>query len=369
MNAALTALDFAAVRDLEEFPDPVASVYLGLEPETPTRNPEQLRLRSALGKLADQGADGATIEAVRAWADEITPYPGELAVFAAGGQVRLAQSLPGHVRTDRVFFGAPAHLVPLMRWLQEHPAYAVVIIDRTGADITAVRAGAASGSTWEVKGPDDEIERNAPGGWSQPRYQRRAEDSWSHNAGAVAEEVIRTTRELAAGLLLVAGDVRAVQLLEDHLPPAMLRQVALHRLPGGRSPDGSAERRRELTVEIVERYAAERTAALLEEFAAERTHGTATAGASATLEALARGQVRCLFVVDDPGDARTAWFGPALLCAADESQLPPADARWVKGRLVDVAVRAAVLTDAEIRVIDGGMDEGIGALCRFVAPA
>jgi hypothetical protein len=87
------------------------------------------------------------------------------------------------------------------------------------------------------------------GGWSQPRYQRRAEDSWQHNAMAVADAVTQATRDLHAGLLLVAGDVRAVQLLRDHLPPETRRQVTLRSVPGAgrtarRPPAGPRSSRR-----------------------------------------------------------------------------------------------------------------------------
>jgi hypothetical protein len=35
------------------------------------------------------------------------------------------------------------------------------------------------------------------------------------------------------------------------------------------------------------------------------------------------------------------------------------------GRLVDVAVRAALLTDAEVWIVDKPLPEGVGAICRF----
>jgi hypothetical protein len=223
-----------------------------------------------------------------------------------------------------------------------------------------------------VAGPDDEIERNAPGGWSQPRYQRRAEDSWRHNAGAVADAVTHALPTVHSGLLLVAGDVRAVQLLQERLPTGMRRAVPIRHLPGGRSEDGSAQARRAAIGIALDEFVAEQTALVLDRFIAGRGPGGATVeGVSATLAALAEGRVQTLLVADDPTDERVAWFGPDVMCVDDPGQLPRAGtARELRaGRLVDVAVRGALLTDAEIRVLDPAtaaeLGDRIGALCRY----
>src|SRR6266487_1390161 len=338
MNTVDTALDLSAVRGLARPLDPVASVYLGLATSNPTLDAGEdldLRWRSIGSRLASEGADPATIDAIGSVVAGTTSYPMELALFAASGQVRLGHHIPGGAPFDRARFGAPADLVPLLRWLQRHPPHVVVLTDRTGADVTTVPAAAAAGSTRTVVGPDDEIERNAPGGWSQPRYQRRAEDSWQHNAAAVAEAVTRALRESRAGLLLVAGDVRAVQLLREHLPPAVRRQVTVRDLPGGRGHGGTVE------------------------------------GVPATLAALAAGRVDTLFVADDTDDERTAWYAPHVLCAAtrDEIARDAGAGQPAAGRLVDVAVRAALLTDAEVRVMHGPFQDRIGGVCRFVPTA
>jgi hypothetical protein len=287
-----------------------------------------------------------------------------MALFASDGQVRLVQPLPGGGFTDRVRFSAIPDVVPVLAWLQRHPPYLVVVTDRTGAEVTTVPGGGAGGSTRTVVGPDDEIERNAPGGWSQPRYQRRAEDSWQHNAATVAEVVTRELRDLPTTLLLVAGDVRAVQLLRDHLPPLVRRRLTPRHLPGGRSRDGSADVRRAAIRAAVDGYVADTTLAALDRFHDSDPHHVVE-GIPATLAALAAGRVGTLFVADDPGDERTAWFGPDVLCAADRHAIT---GTVVRGRLVDVAVRAALRTDAEVRVVDvaaGRFTDGIGGLCRF----
>jgi hypothetical protein len=375
MITRTTGLDITTVRDLVRPLDPVASVYLGLTPATPTVDTgEDLYLRwRSLGKgLGEQGADRSTVDAIGRHLAGQPVFPTELAIFATGGAVLLAQPIPGGARFDRGRFAAPADVVPLLAWLHRHPPYVVVVIDRAGADVTAVPGGVMSGSTAVVTGPDDEIERNAPGGWAQPRYRRRAEDSWRHNAAAVADATTRALRDLPARLLLVAGDVRATQLLREHLPAQIRRDVTLRHLPGGRSPDGSTAARQEAIAQAVTGYAADTTTALLDRFT-ERDPAGAVEGLAATLAALAAGRVATLFVADDPDDTRTAWYSPHVLCAAAVNDIPDGDGhgdgRWpARGRLVDVAVRAALLTDADVRVVDiaaGRFAQSIGALCRY----
>ncbi len=140
-------------------------------------------------------------------------------------------------------------------------------IDRSGADVTAVPRGAATGSTHTVVGPDDEIERNAPGGWAQPRYHRRAEDSWRHNAAAVADAARQELHRIDADLLLVAGDVRAAQMLEERLSPSLHENLTMGHLPGGRSADGADVSRRAVAAEAREAFATAQTGRLLARFA------------------------------------------------------------------------------------------------------
>lgn len=364
------ALNRKAMRELVRPLEPILSIYLGLRPDTPTVDPVEdlsLRWRAFAGELIEQGATPSTVEAVGRHLAALPAAPTEVCLFAADDRVLFEQQMPGGVAVDQARYAAPARLVPLLTWLQQHPAHVTIVTDRTGADVTAVGTGEVNGTTETVVGPDDEIERNAPGGWAQPRYQRRAEDSWRHNAAAVAEATLRALKQTGAGLLLLAGDVRAVQLLEERLPDHRNQGVCLRHVPGGRQPDGSASARRVAVGEQVAAYAVELSAKLLDQFEAERgPRGRAVEGIAATLAALAEGRAETLLLVENPGDNRRAWFGPDILCIDDPSQAGARLTGLREGRLVDVAVRAALLTDADVRVVDGASPaEGIGALCRF----
>jgi hypothetical protein len=362
MKTMRTALDLTTVRDLVRTVVPTASVYLraGTGDAADTAEDLELRSRTVQSELRLHGTDGSIVDLVRDAVGQVASPLSGLAVVASARGLLLAEFLPDITTDDRVHFGAPADVRPLLSWLQRRPAYVLVVTDRTGADVTAVAEGAVDGSTRTVVGPDDEIERNAPGGWSQPRYQRRAEDSWLHNAATVADAVTRTVRELRAGLVLVAGDVRAVQLLRDRLPSALRRDVHITHVPGGRGNDGSAANRDQAVAAAVAAYADDLVAADLHRLA-DASPGLAVNGAHDTLRALADGRVATLFITDDPDDDRPAWYTTDVRCAAEPDHLSHA----VPGRLPDVAVRAALLTDAKVRVVPGPLPDGIAGLCRF----
>jgi hypothetical protein len=351
---------------------PVVAVYLG-KPNGVAMDPVEeldLRWRALTGELVAWGADRHTIEVIGEEVADVAEHPRERAVFAARGEVLLAQDTPGGVGVDRAVYGTPPLIAPLLAWRQRRPAYVEVVTDRTGAQLISVAAGGAAPTVEEVIGPDDEIERNAPGGWSQPRYHRRAEDSWRHNAAAVADATVTALRRVDADLLLVAGDVRAVQLFRERLPHGLIRHIRMAPLPGGRSQDGSAPARHVARERAIRAHADAREARVLARLDAAPV-GVAVRGASDTLAALAAGRAHTLLVVDEPEDHREAWFSPEILCASSPDRRAPGGLR--PGRMIDVAVRAALLTDAEVVVCDANVaceagvpiPDGLAALCRY----
>ncbi len=362
------------VRELVAGIEPACSVYLGIQPSDLAIDFAAdlgKRWRAHTSSLTDAGTDTDTRDAVSEYLRWLEPEPTELAVFASQGRIRTAGTLPDTERFDLVNWGAPASVVPLLAWLQRHPPYVVGLVDRSGADVTTVPAGATRGTTETVRGPDDEIDRVKAGGWSSPRYQRRAEDSWQHNAEAAAGAIAAAADRVGARLLLIGGDVRMTQLLAERLPALLLRQAPIRHVSGGRSPDGSQQVRHEMISSALAEYAAATNRESLERFAAAVAgDGIAVAGAADTLAALLAGRVETLFVPDGQSDSRTAWFGPDLLCVSRRDEAPAGTESGLRqGPLVDVAVRAALLTDAQVRVIDttdaDRLPDRIGALCRF----
>jgi hypothetical protein len=367
---AVSGYGVSALRDLYHRTGPYASVYASVRP---TGEQDVLqRWRALATELIQQGAGTRLVEVVHHRVLNEVPGPGVLAVYAADEEALLAVTMPGSAQPDLARYGVLPHLLPLLEWLQDRPSYVTALVDRTGADITLHPGGTASPVQWTVEGPDDEIERNAPGGWSQPRYQHRAEDSWEHNAVAVVESLVPVIQEHTVPLLVLAGDVRALQYLEKHLPARVTRHVTIRHVSGSRSPDGSDPLRAEQVADAVRLTVAEQTASLLAQFDEERRPGgRAVDGVAPTLEAFRESRVGVLLLARDVGDTRTAWFGLDPTAAADERQdLERVGVQPRRGPLVDIAVRSALLTRARIRILEssGAPEapvEGIGALCRF----
>ena len=367
----MTNLGTAALRELYAAGSPVASVYFNLR--ATDEDAAAPRWRVIADQLAEHGAPDPTISALTDHVLARVPGPGVLAAFLTADDTLFVGDMPGSGQPDHGEHGPLPHLVPLLEWLQDRPAHVVAVVDRLGADIAVYPRAASEAITTSITGPDDEIERNAPGGWSQPRYQHRAEDSWSHNAALVADQVGHILRRHDARLLVLAGDVRALQYLDEHLPTWTRQGVVVRRISGGRSNDGSWSRRSAQIVEEVRRAAADERTSMLAELAEGRhPGGQAVEGVQATLAALAEGRVRTLLLVAGAKPGRTAWFGPGPTdVAARPDRLIQAGVPVERGALTDVAIRAAILTSAEIRVLEpgriGAPAEGIGALCRFVA--
>jgi hypothetical protein len=379
----ITQNDTKALDEVLRAEGPVASVYFRREPR-PRREGAELRWHALAEGLAARGAGPGTLRVLTERVHAALPGSGMLAAFAAGDRLLFAtelaeppdlpelRELPGTAFDDVATYGAAPHLLPLLEWWQEHPAHVLAVVDRTGADIDIFPQGSAEAVHQTVAGPDDEIVRNAAGGragWSQMRYQHRAEDSWEHNATRVAETLSDDLARYSADLLLLAGDVRALQYLSRHLPPWVRKGVAIREVPGSGArrdavPARSAERETHRAVDDDNR-------AVLRRLAEERYRaGLAVEGPHATLGALSRGQVNTLVVTHDPADRRTAWFGPAPTEVSDRRrELPQTPA--TRAPLTDVAVRAAVLTGADVRILPPGTPDaparGIGALCRFAA--
>jgi hypothetical protein len=362
-----------ALHVLVEARGPWVSAYVGLSDRDPQGQPVErsARWHALATALLDEGAPAAVVAAVGGAVQAEPPGPAVLTAFANGGGAVTLFRVAHLDEPDTAGAGPLPRVLPLLGWLQDHPPHVVVVADRTGADIEAVAVGGRS-RAWTVAGPADEIERNAPGGWAQGRFQRRAEDSWAHNAARVAEAVATAVHETQARLVVAAGDVRAVQLLEEHLPEGLRKQIAWRHVSGGRSPDGSQRTRPERVDEVLQSVVDEQVGALLGRFAQERAPGgVGVEGVPETFAALSRGEVAALLLVPGALDGRTAWFGPRPAHVLPEGdELPPAD--WgpaVRASLVDVAVRAALGTRGQVWLVPDGLPgspaEGIGAICRF----
>ena len=292
-----------------------------------------------------------------------------LIAIAAGEELAFRLNLPDDIR-DEFRMGALPHLLPIFDWLQNHPPYAVVSIDRTGGEIHVVGT-LGDDETIEVEGEHDEIRKVNAGGWSHRRYQNRAEDSWEQNAEDVAEALAKLMRTEGLKLAIVLGDVRARAFLRENSPPDIEPLLFdLHVDPHYR--DGVEHARDDIEAAVAS-LKAERLAAVLEKFSEERgQEDLASDGIEATFAALRMSGVETL-LVKSPGLEDPAWFSRSDMSQGAERRevLEEMGLSDIEEAATDeVLVRLALGTGAAVCVIpelseDKGPKDGVGAILRF----
>lgn len=350
---------------------PVVSVYLSLGQSATGYGGEiGLRWRALREQLVERGVDDVALAPLDERITATAPCPRTLCAFVRDGKLE-AQELEELDGPDLASVGPLPIVVPLLGWRQRWVPYVTVLTDRTGADLAAFLGAGAPVATENVIGPDDEIERNAPGGWSglaQPRYQHRAEDSWAHNAAEVVDHVVKMVAQVDARLVLTAGDVRAVQELTDRLPEHV-RHMQEHVTAGLEQRDGRVRLLpATISTKVHEAAARARTQAV-EELEAAMGNKHLAAGEEACAEALRRGAVARLVVVDQLGDDRWAWVWPDDPQRIASSDAPIAEVPGAEqAPLREALVRAAFAQGGDVTVIgpeEGDLADGFGALLRY----
>jgi peptide subunit release factor 1 (eRF1) len=323
------------------------------------------RWRVQRDQLAGQGAPEPCLDAIEELVGPAHLVGESLAVIADAGGVIVVRHLQQARDDDRASWALLPDLVPLLRWHQDQIPYVLVLADHGGADIIAEHPGHR---TLHAEAGDGDPERkSAPGGWSQKRYQQRAEEDWAATARDVAAEVATAAGRVGAEIVILGGDVRSTHLIHEQLPSDLAARVRF--IDHGRALDGSEDEREREVHRLVATAVAESSVALLESFKEERgQHDRAADGLAATVEALNRAAVEVLLIGDVEGP--TAWVtvdspvpvGIDAATAATGTETTPVE---VPAR--DALIRAAFGTGAAVRIIPtaGPAAEGIGALLRW----
>lgn len=345
---------------------PFVSLYLNTE-VTSEASPHdiELRWRALRGQAEDEGAGRTALTALDTQTKGSHKRGQGLVAVANPEEVLLTRNLSRGVR-DQVKFGALPHLLPLIEWRQGHPSYVLVLADRVGADIYVAHSY-RRGETVSIdgeSGPDisRSFAEESPG-----HDQQRAENLWESNAARVAGEVTNIVRNHGIELVAVAGDVRAVGFLREHLPEKMRESVL--EVEGSRA--NSYEDVQEDLEQTLAAFEARTTEAVLDVF---RSGGgqpqLAVEGIEATLDALRKAQVDTLLVSQHGDDEGVAWFATTEANqAATERELLAGLGLGdlAQGPLIDVLVRSAYATGAKVRAVpeEQSPSEGVGAILRY----
>jgi hypothetical protein len=336
---------------------PVATVCADVTHTTESADTElDLRVRAIAGRLTEQGAPEAVVEAVRSRllegndGGEAGTLKGRALVVAADGSVVLDQALRDAPVREIAEWSAHADVLPVLRQLPGRVPHIVVLTDRTGADITYMGLPGQVEEQETVKGDTFQIRKFQGGGWAHHRYQHNAENKWVHNAEEVARQISSMARRLSPRFVLVAGDIRARQILTDRASD-LWSDLIVSMDEGGRAAGADREPVDRRMDELVAEHEAREVADVLEKLQASAAHGLSVTGTAPVVEALRKGQVETLVLADDPGeDTLLVGNGPAEL-GVDQHDM---DALGVHGEVVpaDRALLAAsVASSAGVVVV------------------
>jgi protein required for attachment to host cells len=252
--------------------------------------------------------------------------------------------------------GATVGTIPSLRELvhaaEDFPPYAVVVAEQHEAILLLVER-----LTWEraVEFESNDYPRHQQqGGWSQRRYQDRADERVEHFANRIAEEIRRAFEQSneAIEYLVIAADEPMYSALMSELHGSVKDRVIgrIHVELESSLPDVideaepivlMAERKREL-------------AAVQAAHDGRAAGGKGVEGAQETVTALQAGQVQTLVMNDDFSDAGWADYTMPLYGAGRVPREHPAGGdvnNLVEVALEDALVRLAVLSDAEVELV------------------
>jgi hypothetical protein len=323
--------------------------------------------------LLEQGVDGATVEAVVSAKGTHDEGQSRLVVASTGDhEVRLAMSLRHPPRQPIIDVAPLPHLLPLVDELSQRVPYVLVRCDRAGATVEAWRnlgdqAATVEGDVESGWGPDP----RGPSAWQHTTHQHLLEQGW---IGDIAKDIVRTISRLAnqvkPELVIGAGDQRELHAIEEHLPADLKGRWTT--VAGGRGEDGSEPLVRRRVKDLLHLHLALKELDLLDKYAEERGQlDRGCDGIAETVEALRKAQVDTLLIPTWSPFHGVLWFGPepTQIGSSPEELAAFGEPTATSGPIVDVLLRAAIGTGADVRHVAHELDQaphgGAGALLRY----
>lgn len=333
----------------------------------------ELRVRALADELIQQEAPEVVVAAVRGRlleghdGGQVGTLRGRALVVAADGSVVLDEALADVPRQPFAEWSPRPSLLPVLRQLAGRVPHVVVIADRVGADISVAGVPGQSDDERQVDGDTFHMRKVKVGGWAHNTYMHTAENQWEENAGLVIDELTSVARRLPLRFILIAGDVRARQILSDKAPAAWSDLVVTME-EGGRAAGADREPVERRTAELVAEHEARDIATAVEQVQAAGAHGLAVTGTPGVVEALRKGQVETLVLTDEQDDATLlVGSGPLELGVKQQDM----DALGIHGEVAPagpVFIEAAVASAAGVLVVPGAAlpgGEPVAAILRY----
>jgi hypothetical protein len=328
---------------------PYATVCADVTHTTENADTElELRVRGITEKLTEQGAPDVVVEAVRSRllqaneGGDAGTLRGRAVVVAADGTVVLDEVLADVPRDPVAAWSPQPDLLPVLRQLAARVPHAVVITDRIGADIALASLAGRPEQEETVEGDTFHMRKVKVGGWAHNTYMHTAENQWEENAGKVADELASLARRHRLEFILVAGDVRARQILADKAN-GVWSDLVITMDEGGRAAGADREQVDQRAAELVAEYEARAEADAVEKIRSAGAHGLAVTGTVAVVEALRKGQVETLVLADRPDDEKLLVGSSPLELGLDQGDMEALGAQEAHSVPADRALLAATV--------------------------
>ena len=288
----------------------------------------------------------------------------------SSGTVLLSAAVSTPPTTDTVEVGPLPRLLPLLTDVTSRVPHVLVLADRAGADVSAYYDTGRVAGEVTVKGRTLHLKKVQVGGWAHLHYQHRAENQWRENAKEIRETAMVLAEQIGAELVIGVGDERELTYVKEGLSqPWSERWIEL---PGGRSEDGSEQLVQQRVRDAVALHSAQETLDLLAEFAQERGQvKRACDGVEDVVAALRKAQVQTLLLTTDVDQDARLFYGPepAVLGTTRDEVTALGAESLQEGPLVDVLVRAAIGTGADVHLVPHEPKQapngGVGAILRY----
>jgi hypothetical protein len=367
-------MDVSFLEPVFAAPGPYATVCADVTHTTENADTElDLRVRAVSERLTEQGAPEAVVEAVRSRllegndGGEAGTLRGRAVVVASDGSVVLDSALVDAPLREVADWSPQPNLMPVLRQLPGRVPHIVVVTDRVGADITYMGMSGEVEEEETVEGDSFQIRKVQVGGWAHHRYQHNAENKWVHNADDVASSIASMTRRLSPRFVLVAGDVRARQILTDRASD-LWSDLVVTMDEGGRAAGADREPVDRRMTELVAEYEARECAEVLEQVQAAAAHGLSVTGKDKVVEALRKGQVETLVLADEQAEDTLLVGGSPLELGVNQHDM---DALGIHGEVVPAEralLAAAVASSAAVVVVPRSAmtgDDAVAAVLRY----
>lgn len=257
--------------------------------------------------------------------------------------------------TDVTAGPVPA-LSALARAAEDHPPHAVLLADSEQARLTIVSHNVASASV-EVEG-SDYPRHQQQGGWSQRRYQARANEKLDAFARDVAEETHKELDRHGIGMLVLAGAEEMRVALERELPDTVKERIVGTVNLDIRASETDIVDAAATEIERAERENERQAVQSVSDGVGSGTDGAG--GPSDVLTALQSGQVMTLVMNDDFEGKGWADFAMPAFGAGDLPTSHPlgGDVKdLVEIDLREELVRLAVQSGAEVEIVHTGVSD------------